>query len=90
MRIRLLLTLMINIFLRFYLFLERGERKEKERERNMMWEKNSDRLPLTPPTGGLASNPGMCRHWESNQQPFGAQAGAQSAEPHQPGHTNDK
>ena len=56
----------------------------------MMWEKNSDRLPLTPPTGGLASNPGMCRHWESNQQPFGAQAGAQSAEPHQPGHTNDK
>ena len=34
----------------FYLFtLERGEGKEKERERNI-----SVRLPLTPPTGDLA------------------------------------
>ena len=33
----------------------------------------------------LAHNPGMCPDWESNQRPFGLQAGAQSTEPHQPG-----
>ena len=37
------------------------------------------------PTGDLASNPGMCPDWESNQRPFGLQAGTQSTEPHQPG-----
>ena len=35
--------------------------------------------------GDLAHNPGMCPDWESNQQPFGSQSGAQSTEPHQPG-----
>ena len=38
-----------------------------------------------PPTGDLACNPGMCLDWESNQWPFGSQAGIQSTEPHQPG-----
>ena len=33
----------------------------------------------------LACNPGMYPDWESNQRPFGLQAGAQSTEPHQPG-----
>ena len=28
-----------------------------------------------PLTGDLACNPGMCPEWESNQQPFGSQAG---------------
>ena len=39
------------------------------------------------PYGGpnLARNPGRCPDWESNQRPFGLQAGAQSTEPHQPG-----
>ena len=39
-----------------YLFLERGERREKEKERNIsVW------LPLKmPPTGDLACNTGMC------------------------------
>ena len=37
-----------------------------------------------PPTGDLAHNPGMCPDWESNQQPFGLQAGTQYTEPHQP------
>ena len=41
----------------------------------------------TPPTGDLASNPGMCPDWESNQPPFGLQVGTQSTEPHQPGLT---
>ena len=36
---------------------------------------------LTPPTGDLARNPGMCPGWRL----FGLQAGAQSTEPHQPG-----
>ena len=39
----------------------------------------------TPPTGDLACNPGMRPDWESNWQPFGLQAGAQSTEPYQPG-----
>ena len=51
-----------------YLFLERGERREKERERNInVW------LPHGPPTGDLAHNPGMCPDWELNQSPFGLQ-----------------
>ena len=40
---------------------------------------------LTPPPGDPAHNPGMCPDWESNSQPFGSQASAQSTEPHQPG-----
>ena len=50
----------------------------KERERNInVW------LPLVyPTTGDLARNPGMCPNWESIQQPFGSQAGAQSTELH--------
>ena len=39
----------------------------------------------TPPTGDLACNPGMRPDWKLNQWPFGLQAGAQSAEPHQLG-----
>ena len=39
-----------------------------------------------PPNGDLAHNPGVCPDWESNQRPFGSQAGTQSSEPHQSGH----
>ena len=59
-----------------YLFLERGE--WRERETSML-------LLKRPPTGDLAHNPGMCPNWESNQQPFGLQVGTQSTKPHQPG-----
>ena len=63
-----------------YVFLERGEGKEKERERNIhVW------LSLTPLTGDLACNPGMFPDWESNRPPFGSQTGAQPTEPHQLG-----
>ena len=65
-----------------YLFLERGEGREKERERNInVW------LPLVhPPTGDLACNPGLCPAWELNQGPFGSwAAGTLSTEPHKPG-----
>ena len=68
-------------YLFIYLFLERGERREKERERNInVW------LPLmSSHTEDLACNPGMCPDWESNQWPFGSQTSAQSTEPRQPG-----
>ena len=63
-----------------YLFPDRGEGKEKERERNIsVW------LPHTPPTVDLAHNPGMCLDWELNQQPFSLQVGTQSTEPYQLG-----
>ena len=62
------------------LILERGGEKEKEKDRNInVW------LPLAPPTGDLACNPGMCPDWELNFQPFGSQAHAQYTELHQPG-----
>ena len=66
-----------------YLFLDRGEGRETERERNInVW------LPLMcsalGTTGDLARNPGMCPNWELNQQPSDSQAGTQSTEPHQP------
>ena len=38
----------------------------------------------TPPTGDQASNLDTCPGWESNQQPCGSQADAQSTESHQP------
>ena len=40
----------------------------------------------TSPNGDLAHNPDMCLDWESNWQLFSSQAGAQSTEPHLPGH----
>ena len=62
-----------------FLFLERGDGKEKERNINVC-------LPLACPLlGDLARNPGTCPDWESNQRPFGSQAGPQSTEPRQPG-----
>ena len=42
-------------------------------------------ISCTPPTRDRALNPGTCPDQGLNQQPFGSQAGAQSAEPHQPG-----
>ena len=39
-----------------------------------------------PPTGDLALIPVTCPDWESNQRPFGSQAGSQSTEPLQPGY----
>ena len=64
-----------------YLFLERGEGKERGRETSMC-----GCLSRVPYRGhDLAHNPGVCPDWELNWRPFGLQAGAQSAESHQPG-----
>ena len=65
-----------------YLCLERGREGEREGEKHQCVVASH-----TPPTGDLACNPGMCPDWESNQRPFGSQAGTQSTEPHQPGLT---
>ena len=65
----------------FYLFLENGERREKERERNIhVW------LPLTSSLVGIWPTTKVWTYpnWESNWWPFGSQATAQSTEPYQP------
>ena len=70
-------------FLRFYLFiLERG--REGEREEKKYRCVVASHGPLV---GDLAQNPGTRPDWESNWQPFGSQAGAQSTKPHEPGWT---
>ena len=66
-------------FLRIYLFLDRGEGWEKERERNI-----DVVASCMSPRGDLAFNPGMCPDWESTRRPFGLQAGTQSTESHRP------
>ena len=59
-------------YIYIYLFLERGEGREKEGEKQCVV------ASCLPPTGDLAHNPGMCPDWESNWQLFGLQASTQS------------
>ena len=67
----------------FYLliFRKRGREGEREGEKHQCVVASHQSA-----TGDLACNPGMCPDWELNQQPFGLHHGAQSTEPHQPGH----
>ena len=67
-----------------YLFLEREEGREKEREKHQCVVISMH----APPTQDLARNPGICPDWELNLQPFGLHASTQSTEPHQPGKTS--
>ena len=62
-----------------FIFRKRGREGDREGEKHQLVASH------IPPDGDLAHNPGMCPDWESNQRPFGFQAGAQSTEPHQPG-----
>ena len=64
-----------------YLFLERGREGERKEEKHQCVVASH-----APPTGDPAHSSGMYPDWESNQRPFGSQAGIQSTEPHQPGH----
>ena len=68
-------------FKRFYLLSFR-KRREGEREGGKHQCVVASRMS---PTGDLACNPDVCSDEESNQRPFGLQAGTQSPEPHQPG-----
>ena len=63
-------------FLRFYLFLEREKKGEREGEKHQCVAAS-----CTPLTRDLAHNPDVCPDWESNQRPFGSQAGTQPTEP---------
>ena len=73
------------LFKKIYLFLERGEGREKYRERNNYAQKIHQSIAShAPPPGDLACSPGKCPDWESNQQSFDSQTGTQSTEPHQP------
>ena len=67
-----------------YLFLEL-ERKGGRKRENVR-EIHRSVASSTPPTRDLACKPGMGPDWELNWQPLSLQAGAQSTEPHQPGH----
>ena len=72
-----------------YLFLERGEGREKERESNIdMWQKHWSVASRRPPTGNLAHNSGMSLNKKSNQWPYGLQNDAQPTEPYQSGLNN--
>ena len=63
-----------------YLFLERGEGREKEKRHINVW------LPLAHPLlGTWPTTQAWALDWVLNQQPFGSQVGTQSTEPHQPG-----
>ena len=82
--------LFIYFFIDFiYLFSERGEGREKVKERvisiSMYKENHPSVASCTPPTGDLAHNTGVCPDWELNWRPFDLQVGAQSTEPDQPG-----
>ena len=61
-----------------FIFRERGREGDREGERHQCVVASH-----APPTGDLQLRP--LPDWESNQQPFGLQAGAQSTEPHQAG-----
>ena len=73
-----------TLFCKIVFIYFRREGREKKRNNNVE-EKHRWVASLTSPTQDLACNPGMCPYWESNQQPSSLQAGAQPAEPHQPG-----
>ena len=77
----LLFLFYFHFLKRFYLFIfrESGREKEREAEKHQCVREAS--------MGCFsAHNLGMCPDWESNQQPFGVQAGAQSTEAYKPGH----
>ena len=63
-----------------FIFRARGREGEKEKHQCVV-------ASLAPPTGDLAHNPSMCFDWELNRPPVNSQAGSQSTEPHQPGHS---
>ena len=70
-----------TVLLRFYLFIFRERGREGEREGKKHQYVVASHVPTTV---DLACIPSMCPDWESNQGPFGSQAGAQTTEPHLP------
>ena len=64
-----------------FIFRERRREREKGEEKHQCVGAS-----CVHPSVDLARNPRMCPDWELNQRPFASQSGAQSPEPHQPGH----
>ena len=78
--------LRLYIFLRFYLFLEREEGREKERKRNInVREKHQSVAVVCILTRDRTRNPGNFPDRESNRQPFTLQDNTQPTELHQSG-----
>ena len=73
-----LILMGIYFLKRFYLcmiFSKRGREGEREGEKHQCVV-----VSCEPSTGDLACNPDICPDWESNQWPFGSQAGTQFIE----------
>ena len=78
----------LNILLT--LFLERGEVREKERQRNINARQKHPLVgPPMQPARDQAHNPGMCPDWESNQWPLALWDDAQTTESHWWGHNSE-
>ena len=72
------------MFTILFIYFQRGKGRKKERNINEQDERGLVASHMFP-SGDLPHNLGMCPDQESNQQPSGSHAGAQSTEPHQPG-----
>ena len=68
----------LSFFLRLYLFIFRGEGREKEREGQKHQCVAASHVPLL---GTWLETQACALDWESNQRTFGSQAGTQSTEP---------
>ena len=71
----------------FVCFREEG--REKERGKHRCARETSIAHFSQAPHWGPGCNAAICPNWESNQRPFGSQAGAQCTKPHQPGHKSN-
>ena len=74
----ILVNEMWNLFVYLFIYRERRRKGEREKQDIDVWGNHQSVASCTPPTGDVVHNPGMCPDRESNWQPFGAQASAQS------------
>ena len=80
------IDIFILYFFKDFIYLDRGERSERERERHIsVREKHWSVASHVPPTEDLAHNPGMCPVQELNRWPFALWDHAQPNEPQQSG-----
>ena len=66
-------TINVFIYVLKIVFLDRGWERGRDGEKHQCVVAS-----YAPHTRDLAHNPGKCSDWESNQRPFGLQAGTQS------------
>ena len=76
----ILLLILESLKIYLFIFLERGEGREKEGEKPQCAVASH-----SAPSGDLACNPGMCPDQESNWRPSGLQDDAEPTELHQSG-----